>query len=395
VIGSLAASLSASAALAACITEESPPPSEGCANGGFACFDASGLDVAILAVDALLPDTSTARDSAPPTPDATLDSGTPDATTPDANDAALPDAADSAAPPDAADAGGPVVFISGQSKPTHVAAGGGYVYWSNAGDTTLWRLSASGGTASKIVFTPASNVVALIADGTRAYFATAGGSVFEVPHKLTDASPIASGQPNVTEMSTDGTDVYWVTYVDAGVVGRAPGGGGADASVLSPTLQMPHGITVANGKVYVSYTAGLGNDVIAVVASDGGAPAPLVQGLHYPWRLNCDGANIFWTEDDSINNPALITRAPLDGGASTLMSNTAIHPFLMLDNQWLYTLSNDTLSGFNGIIAFDLSAGGKVHPGFTFQYNVGGLAVDATSLYWTDLDHGNVMKAPR
>ena len=421
---------SAAAAMAACVSSN---PTSGnscltsgpnaCEDGGFT-FDAAGFDVSSF--DTGVPDVDATADSGHPAADTGAPPEKDSATAVDANDSGTGSvdsalAQDSGTPPDDSgplvdsaepadsqppadsgpyvpEAGPETLIVTGQASPGLVAVGGGFLYWATTTNTSLWREPSStplndGGAATQITFAPASNVVSITADANNTYFATKLGEIFQIAHAATVATVLSSGQGTVGDMVTDGTYVYWTSWGDAGAIGRVPIGGPATADgggAISGVIDHPHGIAVSNGDIY--FTSAAGNDITDAVERlnpDGGAPIILRGGEFFPWHVVVDSAHIYWTDDDPQFNPASISRANLDGSGAVMWSNVAIHPFIALDAQFLYTLNSE-----GSFDIFDITTA-KVYPDYPTSYTTGGLAMDGSKLYWTDPVNGRVWTAPK
>jgi hypothetical protein len=171
----------------------------------------------------------------------------------------------------------------------------------------------------------------------------------------------------------------------SGYVGRAAIGGGPDASAISPALVAPRSLTLAGGTIYVALASGGAGDAIVTLNPDGGAPATILGGQFYPGQLCNDGTYLFFTSDDPNENPALIYRTLLNGTSEQTLSNSAIHPYMLLSGTELYTLS----ASEGTIIAFNTTALTVTLP-YRFSYATGGIAADSAALYWTDVNGGNV-----
>ena len=264
-----------------------------------------------------------------------------------------------------ASGGTPVTIASEQYNPTAIAVDGANVYWTNAGtgDCTAAAASTpsvcpgsavmmaplSGGQA--VMLAPASVPVAIAVDGANVYWAggagDAGGLVVKVPLDGTAATTLASGQSGIHGVAVNATYVYWTNDTEAGSVMEAPVAGGYTGTLPS-TQDYPGAIQATSASVYWldaigrSGAAGL---TLMTVSVRGGTPTPLAVSApgYYssPSALVLDATTAYWTApgDSYEGASGYVMSIPLAGGA-------------------ISTLASGDTSG-------------------------GGIAVDATSVYWT------------
>ncbi|AKT43347.1 hypothetical protein [Chondromyces crocatus] len=154
------------------------------------------------------------------------------------------------------------------------------------------------------------------------------------------------GEPN--HLAVDGTNLYWtsVTDVNLGEVRQMPKQGGAVLN-LGVDQPLPGAIAVNATSVF---WANLNSPVInraTIGIPDAGLFAQDAGAL---WGIAADAEAVYWTRDDGELANSGIVRAPLNGGAHTL-----------------------------------------IVPGSETPYAI---AIDSTSVYWTDRSAGQVLKAP-
>lgn len=166
---------------------------------------------------------------------------------------------------------------------------------------------------------------------------------------------LAAGQSWPGEVAVDSTSVYWTTYY--GAVMKVPLGGMEEGGVVATlaSASNPSAVAVDDARVY---WADLGNGSVASVPLDGGMASTLASGQAEANGIALDAVNVYWTNGGMCAGAGVTCAG--DGG--TVMS-------VPLDGGNVATL----VAGQSGPFA---------------------VAVNATSVYWTDYNAGTVMKAP-
>lgn len=281
--------------------------------------------------------------------------------------------------------GTPTPLATGLTAPWHMAIGGGYVYVVAGG---VVRIDTT--TGAKTTFTSSGMFVG--ADGTNAVWADQNGDIYQLAHGAATPKKIAAGVAtgNINSITTDGAHVYWTEYLNGGKVKAVDVGSSAVtvANELSPALLYPAGLAFAGGSIYVAESDGNQSDGMIKKLGAGGTASPVIGPLTGPSFPVSDGAHIFWWER---SNNDRIVGASLDGTGMKTVAGSAVSPTLATDGQSLYYVNA------SGTISKAPVAGGIGTPTalYTFSYTCEALAVDATSVYWADYDHGIVYKAPK
>jgi len=236
---------------------------------------------------------------------------------------------------------------------------GSSVYWANSADgdnTVILQAPVGGGAATTLASEPTFIPVGLAANATNIVWATEGtegtaaGTVVTVPLAGGAATTLATNQSAIA-VAVDATNVYWKS--DQSVI-KAPLAGGAIVTLCT------------------------------LSASTAGAA----------FNIAVDATTVYWTGRDGTTGTLM--KVPVGGGTATTLA-TGPSPFnaLAIDATTVYFASADILSvPIVGGAPTTLVAG----------YPAGGLAVDATSVYWTyqigvdagtlplESDPGSVMK---
>jgi hypothetical protein len=114
---------------------------------------------------------------------------------------------------------------------------------------------------------------------------------------------------------------------------------------------------------------------------DGGAPVTLASGGTIS-GLAVDDTSAYWVVDDQV------MKLPLAGGAATTLVSGLSNPGnLAVDDRYVYWV-DDSSNGSIGRVALDGGPPTTLYAGC----NPWGIAVDATSVYWTCSFAGTVMR---
>lgn len=279
----------------------------------------------------------------------------------------------------------PKPLATGLTGPWHMAIGGGYVYVVAGG---VVRIDTT--TGAKTTFPSGGMYVG--ADATNAFWADQNGDVYQLAHGAATPKKIAAGVAtgNINSISTDGARVYWTEYLNGGKVKSVDVDGDAVtvANELSPALLYPAGLAFAGGSIFVAESDGNQSDGTIKKLTSGAGATPVIGPLTGPSFPVSDGVHIFWWER---SNNDRIVGASLDGTGVKVVANVAVSPTLATDGQSLYYVNAPGTISKAPVVG----AIGTPSTLYSFSYSCEALAVDATSVYWADYDHGIVYKAPK
>jgi hypothetical protein len=240
--------------------------------------------------------------------------------------------------------GGAINLTQGynQNFPEGITVDSTYVYWTNTGDNTVKRMPL-GGAAAPVT--------------------------------------VASSQQNPTFMAIDATNVYWTNDNTPGAVMKMNRSTSV-VSTLAGGLGDPAGIAVDSTYAYVADT---GDDyVIKVLLSTGAVAAQLTTFQNNPFALAIDSTNVYFTNSASTGDARQVAQSA-SMNAGTVLGSSSLPTGIASDGTNVYYLGGPSLwkcpvgmaTGCKVLAAAD--AGGFV-------------AVDATSVYWTNYTSGNVKK---
>ena len=237
--------------------------------------------------------------------------------------------------------------------------------------------------------------IALAVDSTNVYWVNEGGSIVKAP--LAGGPPItlASGQPNPQAIAIDSTNVYWVTNVTGvaqNAVLKMPLHGGA-ISTLATGLD-PRGIAVDTTSVYWTDGTRGGGRVWKVPISgvpDGGSPTLIATAKRPagPTSILVDSSSVYWTEVPT-SGAGTVLKAPLDGGTAQTLASGQFPIAMAVDGTSLYWTNE--WGGGGSVTKVPVSGGTPV----TIATGIlpSGIAVDSTGVYWGDTSAGTVNVIP-
>jgi len=114
---------------------------------------------------------------------------------------------------------GTTITIASNISPVQIAAGGGYVYWTNDG-TAVRRAPDTGGAAEHLYHPSPVGGLGIAVDATRVYWAQ-GNSIWTVPLAGGTPARVATGLATPSMVALDGAYVYWCEQSIGGRIMRA------------------------------------------------------------------------------------------------------------------------------------------------------------------------------
>jgi hypothetical protein len=161
---------------------------------------------------------------------------------------------------------------------------------------------------------------------------------------------IASGEPDLGAIAVDATNVYWVNDGATGTVKTCPASGCA------------------------------------------GSPKTIASMQDHPRAIAVDGTNVYWANYGSTTNDGTVMKVPIPGGNLTVLASNQGQPNnIALDTNNVYWSNANTGAYWK---VSKLGAG-AMQLGMTSGYSgTGGIAVDATTLFWTEWGTGLVQSVP-
>jgi hypothetical protein len=275
---------------------------------------------------------------------------------------------------------GLVTLASGQPSPYTLAIDGDSVYWANDGaqndgDVSVAKVPLGGGAVTALVSGVRSpNGIAV--DRSRVYFCGLGADSVQLL-----SVPLAGGPLSVVATGFTNDPI---TIGPLGVYGSGPGrilaapltGGAARPVVpdgtLDPSSFETYGIAVDAHSVYWTM---FGDPMSVMQAPLGGGPAKTLTSAAGPGEgLAVDADAIYFATGRGI------MKVPLTGGTTTVLSSWPAAG-IAIDTAYVYFTNFDAAEGAVRKVA---KSGGATITLATGQLLPWGIAVDATSVYWTD-----------
>ena len=223
----------------------------------------------------------------------------------------------------------------------------------------------------------------LAVDGRQLFWINGRGEVQAIAKAGGPPRRLASGQLDLHDLALDAASVYWLAHDAVRSVAK----GGGQVQTIAPTGPGPHESyfedVVVVGKT-VLWTAPLVHQVMLRDPQHGKVVTAAFIRQPQPGHLVADEASLYVWRTGTV---ARIDRA--SGTAQTVISAPDRVTQLRVDGPDLFW------SEHPGGRLMSSTAGGDPRVLASGQRSISGLAIDADSVYWTDLDAGKVLMVSR
>jgi hypothetical protein len=285
----------------------------------------------------------------------------------------------------AAGGGNPATLKDGIDAPVNISVDMSNVYWVEGGSIgeterfgRIARVAHDG--AAETILVESAEGGPFTVDDTHLYFAN-GFTIKRVPISGGAVERLAIGGSYVADLSTDGTHVYWIQDPTSAISKVSVNGGGITNLAGG---RGPAGVI----RLDATHVYWLDHDdVIKRIPKEGGTPATVVGPVPgFVTDFVVDGVNVYFSEWDG----GRIRKVARSGGDVSVLAFPGIDQTRRLATDglsvyWIDQLQLGKVPVGGGEL--ELIVGGIA----SSPFGASGVAVDATSVYWTEIA-GNVLK---
>jgi hypothetical protein len=237
----------------------------------------------------------------------------------------------------------------------------------------------------------------LAVDGTSVYWATqpyAKGTVMKVALAGGAPQTLASDQNGPSNVVASGNEVFWAYFPRT--IASAPVEGGPPTTLASE-IRYFFSFAVDATSLYWLLDSGWESTVVKMPRTGGPQTRLAVQGHGGGRGLAVDATGVYWTDNGTPDNVALghesaVFQVPLDGGTVTaLASGQGVARGVILDATNVYWTAWRIETGS---VLMRMPKTGGTPSAVASAGDSCSFAVDETSAYWADTVGGVVMRAP-
>ena len=290
--------------------------------------------------------------------------------------------------------GAVAVLAQGGDAPRRLGWDASWVYWNEGGPIGLIegfgriaRIPTAGGAVETVVAGVTSDSPPITVSDTHVFIADKF-RIKRVPLSGGVVETVAAAYDNVVSIITDGAYVYWVEGPLSNVR-RVPNVGGTVENLADSGVNAgPAGpIRLQSGMVYWMTNF----NTILVAPATGGATQVIASGLPFLSDFVVDATDIYFSEHDTGN----MKKMPLGGGGATTLANNGLgygsYSILAMDDINLYWIDQAKI----GRVSKTGATPSFIVPGSLASDPLfpASIALDTTSVYWTEPPIGEIWKA--
>jgi hypothetical protein len=244
--------------------------------------------------------------------------------------------------------------------------------------------------AVDVVATGQDGAQNLAVDDTHVYWTSyVGDQVMRQPRAGGEVETIASGQDGALGIALDATHVYWTNDVGDQVMRRAKKGGEVDT--IASGQDGAHGIAVDATHVY--WTNRLADQVMRW-AKEGGELDTIASEQDGPESVVVDETDVYWA---NVEGEEVQRRAKAGGEVETIQSGASYQTYLLqggiaVDATHVYWTMDLGGLGASGYVERRAKAGGDVSRFASVDDQPFTIVVDDTHVYWTHVDGGGEVR---
>jgi hypothetical protein len=228
----------------------------------------------------------------------------------------------------------PVALVSNQQNPIFVAVNATNIYWDLAHGSVLTQPLAGG---PPTLLYSGNDAEGLVIDSTYIYWSTyLSNTILRMPLGGGEVVTLLTTDRRPLGVAVDATSLYFTTFY--GELMKMPIGGGTPVTIMPSSVSFAAGVAVNATDIFFGTATG-----VQKVPIGGGSPALFWASQGVTFGVTLDALNLYRTEQYG----AAVSKVPLSGTGPTTL-----------------------ISGFSAY--------------------AGGIAVDATSIYWSASDYNSV-----
>jgi hypothetical protein len=261
----------------------------------------------------------------------------------------------------------------------------------NQNSGAIYNLSLSGGGATNLTPSyPQNQPTSIVLDNQYVYWTDFGtNQVMRMTlNGLVAPTTLQANQTGAYGLAIDSTYLYWTQYNNAGPSNamRVPLASPTSApTVLLAGVNLPAFIAVDSTYAYVTIES---DDYVVKVGLTSPFPVSQITAFqNNPYSLAIDSNNIYFTNEATSGD---VRQAPKTGNSST--QGTVLSAANTFANGIATDGVNVYFTAGNSVYRCPVGAAGGAKPIASGQNGASALAVDSTSVYWTNSTAGTVMK---